>query len=159
MSAVGPVKLLRITSAERYLPVMDLDASHQLLNLYVDNARRILDSDFGVDRAERAFFDVIELLREEPRLRDVFVGDVRKMFLEHDPRGLGEGAIPRELVELATHELRWPEFGEIARQRIEKRFGGDAIMAASDPATTVLEAYDSAWEDREFYRRYQSKPI
>jgi hypothetical protein len=135
---------------------MDFSAAEQLLTIYIENARRVLAAHYGVDRAERSFFDVIELLREEPKLSSPFLQAVRDSFIKHDPRSLDNG-VPRELVELATHELRWPEFGEIARERIEVRYRGDQARAASDPAMSVLAAYDPAWEDREFYRNYQNE--
>lgn len=135
---------------------MDLSAAQQLVTIYVDNARRVLRAHFGVDRAESSFFDVIELLREEPNLTPFFIHAVRDSFIQHDPRSLEEWVLPRELVELAAHELRWPEFAEIARERIELLYKGDESLAASDPAMAVLAAYDPAWEDRQFYRRYQA---
>jgi hypothetical protein len=136
---------------------MDFSYAEQLLAIYIENARRVLVAHFGVDRAERSFFDVVELLREEPKLSSLFLKAVRDSFIKHDPRSLDEGVLPRELVEVATHELRWPEFGEIARERIELKFGGDQRLAASDPAMAVLAAYDPAWEDREFYRKYREQ--
>lgn len=136
---------------------MDLDSARKLLNIYIENSRRILAAHFGVDRAERCFFDVIELIREHPQLRCDFLEAVRVSFLERDPRSLDEGALPRELIELATHELRWPEFDQIAEQRIDRRFGGDRSYARSDPAMAIAPAYHPEWEDREFYRRY-NKP-
>lgn len=134
---------------------MELCAAQTLIAIYIDNARRILRAQFGVDRAERSFFDVIELLREEPNLAPFFIQAVRDSFINRNPRSLDEEVVPRELIEIAVHELRWPEFAEIARERIQLQYRGDERLAASDPAMAVLAAYDPAWEDREFYRRYQ----
>jgi hypothetical protein len=134
---------------------MDIEYARQLLAIYIENARRVLRAHFGVDRAERSFFNLIELLREETKLGPIFVQAVRDSFIEHDPRSYQDGVVPQELVEIATHELHWPKFGEIARERIKLIFHGDERLAASDPSISVLAAYSRAWEDREFYRRYQ----
>jgi hypothetical protein len=133
---------------------MDPDASKELLKILVDNASRILRAHFGVDRAEATFFDIIELLREEPELRNYFLDMVEKTLERRDPSGFGEGDVPRELTELAAHELRWPEFKTLADARLQRVFGGDAVLAISDVSRSIGEAYRDDWEDREFYRRY-----
>jgi hypothetical protein len=65
---------------------MDIEYARQLLAIYIENARRVLRAHFGVDRAERSFFNLIELLREETKLGPIFVQAVRDSFIEHDPR-------------------------------------------------------------------------
>ncbi|MEO6395189.1 MAG: hypothetical protein ABIO40_04695 [Devosia sp.] len=133
---------------------MDVESLRKLLVILIDNASRILRAQFGVDRAETTFFDIIELLREEPALRHDFLALVENTLERHDPSGLGQGYVPRELTELAVHELRWPEFQKLAEARIQRVFGGDAALAISDVASSISEAYRNDWEDREFYRRY-----
>ena len=105
---------------------MDLIHAHKPLAIYIENSHRILDASFGVDRAERSFFDVIELLRGKPGLRPAFIQAFDEAFVERNPRSLDDGSLPREQIEIATHELRWREFGEVAQQRIEQRFGGES---------------------------------
>jgi hypothetical protein len=122
--------------------MMDPEYSKILLDILVDNARRILAAHFGVDRAESTFFDIIGLLREDQSVEDqplkaYFLARVRKS-LESHPYGLDEGDVPMELIELTAHELRWPEFKALSQKR------------------RILEAYDDHWRDREFYRRYRA---
>lgn len=133
---------------------MDVESSRKLLEILIDNASRILRAQFGVDRAEATFFDIIELLREEPALREGFLVMVHKTLERRDPSGLGEGDVPRELTELAAHELRWPEFQTLAGERLQRVFRGDAALAINDVAHSIGETYRDDWEDREFYRRY-----
>lgn len=133
---------------------MDPEAARILLNILIENAARILRAYFGVDRAEGAFFEVIDLLREERVLKGYFLERVDQTLAQRDKSGLGEGSVPRELIELAAHELRWPEFKELAEKRLHRFFHGDRSLAASDTADSISAAFDDSWEDREFYKRY-----
>ncbi|MBZ9768414.1 hypothetical protein LB526_16790 [Mesorhizobium sp. CA6] len=133
---------------------MDLEYSKKLLRILIHNSSQILNAGFGVDRAESSFFDVIDLLREVPHLREDFLLMVKDTLKNRDPSGLDEGSVPRELVELAAHELRWQEFRALANERVKSIFGGDVALARSDIAHTIAEAYQESWEGRQFYRRY-----
>jgi hypothetical protein len=70
------------------------------------------------------------------------------------PGRLDAGTVPIELIELVAHETRWPELQELAQQRIDKFFGGDATLAVGDVAHRLSEAYDDNWQDRDFYQHY-----
>jgi hypothetical protein len=123
--------------------MMDLEYSKKLIDILIDNASRILNAHFGVDRAESTFIDIIDLLREDQSLEDqplkaYFLAKVRKTLEGPDPYGLDEGSVPMELIQLAVHELRWPEFRALSQKR------------------RILEAYDDHWMNREFYRRYRA---
>ncbi len=133
---------------------MHVDSSRKLLVILIDNSSRILQAGFGVDRAESSFFDVIDLLREDHSLKSDFLKAVRTTLERRDPSGLEEGSVPRELIELATHELRWPELGELAGVRLKDLFGGDTALARSDMVHSIPKAYADDWADREFYLHY-----
>ena len=133
---------------------MDAEWSRKLLEILIDNASRILEAKFGVDRAETTFFDIIDLLREDPLLKEDFLARVRTTLERHDSWGMEEGSVPRELIELAAHELRWPEFRELAEGRLQGIFRGDSVLARSDMVHSIPAAFDDDWEDRMFYRRY-----
>lgn len=81
---------------------------------------------------------------------------VRFTFDAHDPGKCDPGMVPTELIELAAHELRWPEFKKIANDRITNRFNSDHSLAVGDVCMRIDEAYSDDWEDREFYARYQN---
>lgn len=134
---------------------MEIQFSAKLLNLLIENGLRILAAGFGVNWAEGSFFDVVRLLREEEDLKPYFLDRARATMLLPAPGQLEPGTVPPELIELVAHELRWPELLEIARLRIERVFGGDVSLAIGDIAGHLPKAYDDAWEDREFYRRYK----
>ena len=133
---------------------MDTNFAIRLLDVLIENALRILAAGFGVNWAESSFFDVARLLRQEDVLKQHFLERVRATFAMRVPEQLEPGAVPVELIELVAHELRWPELLEIAQERIDNVFGGDATLAVGDIAHRLPEAYDDRWQDREFYQHY-----
>jgi hypothetical protein len=120
----------------------------------ISNLSNNLNEGFGIETVEDALFEIIEMLKEDAALKSQFLGMVERSFADRSPSGLTEGGVPRELVELATHELKWPEFGVLAEKRINDIFGGDESLAISDVANGVKQAYADDWEDREFFKRY-----
>ena len=133
---------------------MDEKFGITLLETLIDNSLRILAAGFGVNWAESSFFDVVRLLQQEEFLKKHFLKRVRTTFAMSAPAQLESGAVPIELIELVAHELRWPELLELAQQRIDLIFGGDSVLAISDIAARLPEAYDDSWKDREFYQKY-----
>jgi hypothetical protein len=133
---------------------MRIDYAKKLLDIQIENARSILDALFGVDQAEAIFFDVIRLLQEESELKPYFLKKVADTFAMPDAWNVEPGMVPRELVELVAHELRWPELQELANKRIKDFFKGDRSLAAGDVAFSITEAYSNDWQDRMFYRHY-----
>ena len=109
---------------------------------------------FGVDRAESSFFDVVDLLREEESLKAHFLERVRTMLEKRDAGSLEPGSVPKELIQLVAHELRWREIESLSRRRVDLFFHGDPLLAVGDIACGISAAFDDDWEDREFYRRY-----
>ncbi len=136
---------------------MDTNNAKELLDILIENSLRILRAGFGVNAAESAFFDSIDLIRANPFLKAYFLEKVRLTFASSDPGRLDVGTVPRELIELAAHELQWYEFRHYADERIQKVFGGRLASAAGDIAAGVIDAYAQNWSDREFYKRYSKK--
>jgi hypothetical protein len=133
---------------------MELVHARKLLDIQIENARRILGAQFGVNHAEAIFFDIIRLLREDVLLKPYFLEKVEKSFAMPFIEDWNPGAVPRELIELVAHELRWTELLELANKRIQDRFKGDAAFAAGDIASRISLAFRDDWEDRDFYRHY-----
>jgi hypothetical protein len=133
---------------------MDAEFSRKLLTILVENSVRILSAGFGVDRAEATFFDVIDLLRNEKALRSDFFEMAEKTLGKRDASGLDSGDVPRELMELVAHEMRWPELQALAEKRVGDYFHGDRTLAIGDIATSIASAYKDDWLDREFYKHY-----
>lgn len=133
---------------------MDRSKARELLDILLENSRRILRAGFGLRSVESTFFDVIGLLRDQPELGAHFIVLVRNTLLLPDPGLLDDRMVPRELIELASHELRWSELAELANQRVRDRFGGDLGAARGDVACSMLEAFRDDWPDRIFYRHY-----
>lgn len=113
-----------------------------------------LSSGHGIETTEGALFEIVDMLRRNTALKAEFLGMVERSFENRSPSGLFEDGVPRELIELATHELKWPEFSILADRRIRDVFGGDESLAISDVSLGVKQAYADDWEDREFFQRY-----
>jgi hypothetical protein len=134
---------------------MDLDNQERFLRVLIKNAKNILEAKFGVNAAETTFFEVISLLRSQSKLKETFLQLAKETFASADGWGFDGDAIPRELIELVAHEMKWPELVDLAHDRINRKFGGDPKMAIGDLAIRVQSALNSDWPDREFYEHYQ----
>lgn len=134
---------------------MEPAVANTLLDTLIENSLQILRAGFGMNWVESTFFDIILLLRQENALKAPFLEKVRATFAKRDPGSLDVGTVPRELIELVAHELRWRELQELANKRIEQFFGGDTRLAVGDVAHSISKAYDDNWRDREFYQRYR----
>lgn len=133
---------------------MNLEFARTLLDILVENSLRILRGGFGVNWVESVFFDILDLLRAQPALKAYFLDRVKATLALPDPGSLDAGGLPRELIELAVHELQWEELRQLANERIRKAFGGDSALAIGDIAQGMLDAFKTDWPDREFYKRY-----
>ena len=133
---------------------MDYENSKRLLNIFIENSNRILSAGFGLNCVESTFFEVVELLKEYSDLKAEFMSKVEVAMAAVDV-GILVSEIPsHELIELVAHEMRWMEILECAEMRIRSRFHGDRSLAVGDIATSVIEAYNDNWPDREFYAHY-----
>lgn len=135
---------------------MDISYAEKLLDILIANSSRILRAGFGVNYAEPALFAVIDLLIENPSLKEYFLSRVLHTFCLDDPSSLRGGAVPVELIELVAHELRWDEIRIIAEDRIRKVFSGDYNLTVGDISQRIIEAFDDCWPDKEFYKHYHS---
>ncbi|TWF49771.1 hypothetical protein [Neorhizobium alkalisoli] len=122
----------------------------KLLDIYIENAVRIFGGGFGCDRAENEMFATVDLLREKESLRPEFLRRVSATLTRADVWETGSGDVPLELVELAIHELRWPEF----RQLIELR---RSLFPLDTKHLSLVGAFDPDWIDREYYQRYRTR--
>lgn len=124
------------------------------LAVAISDLSNTLSEGYGIETTEDALFEIVEMLRGNESLKAQFLAMVERSFMNRSPSGLSENGVPRELVELATHELKWPEFAILADKRIQDLFGGDESSAISDVSHGVKQAYADDWEDREFFQRY-----
>lgn len=124
------------------------------LAVAISDLSNTLNEGYGIETTEDALFEIVEMLRGDESLKAQFLAMIERSFLNRSPSGLSENGVPRELVELATHELKWPEFAILADKRIQDLFGGDESLAISDVSHAVKKAYADDWEDREFFQRY-----
>jgi len=139
---------------------MKVESAKTLLDLYIECAARILRAQFGVNAVESLFFDAVDLLRVHPTLKGHILLRIADSFAAPDPGLLDGDMVPRELIELIAHELRWKELRQFSTQRVLNRFRGDWGLAVSDISMTVLEAFSNEWEDRVFYKRYsEGQPL
>lgn len=124
------------------------------LEMVVSAVSKTLNEPRGIETVEEALFDIIDMLRENPDFKAEFLEMIARSFTHRSPSGLFDGGVPRELVELATHELKWPEFAVLADRRIQNIFHGDDSLATSDVSQGVKAAYADDWEDRDLFQRY-----
>lgn len=133
---------------------MDRESSKELFEILVDNSKRVLRAGFGLNQVESTFFDIIELLQNNSSLKEDFLASARISMEARDPGVLDAGILPKELIELVAHEMRWTEIRSLAEMRLQSMFSGKRELAAGDIALSVMDAFDDDWPDREFYRRY-----
>jgi hypothetical protein len=124
------------------------------LSLAISDLFTTLNEGRGIEAVEGDLFEIIDMLREDPKLKSQFLEMAEQTFKKRWPYALGENSVPSELLELATHELRWPEFEILANKRIQDIFGGDELLAISDVSYGIKQAYADDWEDRQFFHRY-----
>jgi hypothetical protein len=136
---------------------MDLGSAKRLLSILIENSVRILAADFGVDRAEPNFFQIVDLVREHPALKEVLLSHIAATLKEPHDAILRSDLPPRELIELLVHEFRWPEFDSMRERRLAELFSGDARLAAGDMYHHIADAQRDDWPDRDLYARYRSK--
>ncbi|UCV08560.1 hypothetical protein [Dechloromonas denitrificans] len=133
---------------------MDTNQARKLLNIQIEHLRLILGSGFGVNHAESTMFDIINIVKENNGLRGYFIELISETLTKPEIGYLDSNTVPGELIELATHELRWPEFQALANNRIDKLFAGKSALAISDISRKIADAYSDDWPDREFYAHY-----
>ncbi|WP_313200384.1 hypothetical protein [Rhizobium sp.] len=121
----------------------------RLLDIYIENAVRIFDGGFGCDRAENAMFAAVDLLREYESLGPDFLSRVRDTLSKADVWRTDSGTMPLELIELAIHDLRWPEF----QQLIETR---RSMFPLDTKHISLKAAFDPNWCGREYFQRYRN---
>lgn len=136
---------------------MDIKFAESLLDIYIQNVVKILDSNFGVDHAENTMFDAISLLSDYSELKPIFLKKVADTFAIRSRDAFDYNTIPEDFIELCAHELRWSELLELAEERVKTFFRGDITLAAGDVSSSIRDAYDDKWTDRMFYRRYNEK--
>ncbi len=134
---------------------MDLESAFGLLDILCENANRIIEPGYGLRAAESTFFEVVGLIRSNEQLKPYVL---RKVSTVMKTRDVASGvAMPSELVELLAHEFRWPEFKDLAEQRLQALFDGDRLLAMSDLSDHVILALQDNWECRTFYRHYEQE--
>lgn len=129
--------------------------AERLLDILIVNANRILDAQFGWDRAEPTFFQIVDLIREHPTLPAAMLSRVASVTRQ--PRGEAPNPQlpPNELIELLAHEFRWTELLTLAEERVQTIFRGDRKLAVTDISWKIPKAFADNWDGRQFFRRYQ----
>jgi hypothetical protein len=137
---------------------VDIEQSKKLMDILIENSARILREDFGVNFAENSLFSIIDLLKNQPKLKNHVLGRIATTLRELDPGliDLNEGQVPTELIELIAHETRWAELRTLAEERISSKYNGDWRFARGDITQRILDAMEDNWENRDFYEHYKN---
>ncbi len=136
--------------------MMKLERSEKLLHILIENSMRLLRSGYGMNNVESTFFEIIDLLRSNPDLKNSFLKMAEVTMSSNEPGLLDPGMAPRELIELVAHVLQWDEIRSLSEERIRTIFNGDRDSARGDISINVINAFDKSWEDREFYVRLRN---
>jgi hypothetical protein len=134
---------------------MDTVFANRLLGVLIENAARILRAGYGVNYAESTFFEIVRLLRQESSVVPDFISKVANTLEAVDPGRLEPGMVPRELIELVAYEFRWRALMDLAQQRVQLHFAGDAKLAIGDVSHGIMEAFFDNWADKELYYHYR----
>jgi hypothetical protein len=49
--------------------------------------------------------------------------------------------VPRELIEVVAHEFRWRALKDLAQQRVQLHFAGDAKLAIGDVSHRIMKLF------------------
>ena len=111
----------------------------------------------GVNHAEFIFVRLSDLLKEYEKLKPWFLKKVRSTLEGNWSNRAAEikrpkDYAPEELVEYIAHVMKWSEFKEMALSELEKHKGNKIYLMNRNLPSSILEALDENWEDREFYK-------
>ncbi len=138
---------------------MDIEYAEQYGETLLDYAFDMLfiRETCGVNHAEFIFVRLAELLDENKSLKPWFLENL-SITMEGSWPNLGaqtkrpHGYVPEELVEYIAHVMNWPEFKEIALIELEKYKGDEIFLLNRNLPSSIIEALDSNWEDKDFYK-------
>ncbi len=138
---------------------MDIEYAEQYGETLLDYAfdMLFLRETCGVNHAEFIFIRLAEFLEEFKDLKPWFLENLRGTMDGSWPNLATQTKrphcyLPEELVEYIAHVMKWPEFKEIALNELEKHKGDEIYLINRNLPTSILEALDSNWEDKEFYK-------
>lgn len=120
----------------------------------VSESMEMLKRGFGINYVESSFFEIVGLIDSSTAVRHEFLLRSKSLLGASDPGRIVEKSVPTELLELVAHELKMKELYAMAENRLNQKFSGDRKRASGDISLRLLAAFDSDWEDREFYRSY-----
>lgn len=104
------------------------------------SAEEILNTKYSFDLAEPNYMRCLEIIKSIPKLRPQFI-DLMLSLLESE-------AVSNEPIAYLMHALRWEEM----RIKLQKKLTElPDVIVTGVPFRKVLEAYDDAWENQEFY--------
>ena len=138
---------------------MDIEYAEQYGETLLDYAFDMLfvRETCGVNHAEFIFVRLSDLLKEHDKLKPWFLKKLNGT-IEGKWSNLAvevkrpQGYMPSELVEYIAHVMKWPEFKEISLNELEKHKGDEIYMINRNLPGSILEALESNWEDRYFYK-------
>lgn len=138
---------------------MDIEYAEQYGETLLDYAFDMLfkRDTCGLNHAEFIFVRLSELLNEYDDLKLWFLNNVKSTLRGTWPNLVKEhkrprGYVPEELVEYIAHVKNWQEFNEIALSELEKHQADEIYLKSRNLPSSILEALDRNWEDRDFYK-------
>lgn len=141
---------------------MELEAAKKYLNILFNHIFDLLFiNKLGVNHAEHVFIRILELLQDDPQLKDWFIELVRYNLLmdEQDMTRLQRRPnwfVDPDLILFIAHATKWKEFEKIAEERKSKLHTLKTLNNAREFADELMNALRDDWEDRDFYKKFES---
>lgn len=119
---------------------METEREIELCGVLINNAANIISHGFGVEFCLCDINHIVEIVGNNPNLKEVFIDIISKTLRNRDPSGLAAGEIPREISTLLAYQFRWTEIRNLALERIDKIFKGSFELARGDVSYSLLLA-------------------
>ena len=112
---------------------------------------RVVEPQLGVTELEPYYVEFLNFLSTHADERALLAARIMEiMGAYRSNRARKQPLLPISAIAYAMHELRWPEVLEFAERE-------NAVFYARTKSTfmtSLIDAFDDAWEDRTFYRRF-----
>ncbi|MDI9855178.1 hypothetical protein [Comamonas sp. 17RB] len=115
---------------------------------------QLADPTLGEDELEPLYEEVLGFLEAHPAHRvELAQRLINVMGAYRFGRERSEALLPSTAIAYSMHVLRWPEVREFAEQEHRDFYAPkmETLM------TSIMDAFEDDWEDRDFYKRFQSE--
>ncbi len=130
------------------------DQVHSEFNALSKRIIQLAEPTLGEDELEPLYEEVLGFLEAHPAHRvELAQRLINVMGAYRFGRERPEALLPSTAIAYSMHVLRWPEVREFAEQEHRDFYAPkmETLM------TSIMAAFEDDWEDRDFYKRFQSE--